>query len=45
MADKDNHRVQMFNEDGTFLSRFGSMGDGPRQLNHRQHFYIKTRIY
>ena len=33
VADRDNHRIQIFSSDGRFLSKFGSKGDGEGQLN------------
>jgi DNA-binding beta-propeller fold protein YncE len=33
VADRDNHRIQIFSSDGRFISKFGSKGDGEGQLN------------
>ncbi|VDL82060.1 unnamed protein product [Nippostrongylus brasiliensis] len=33
VADKDNHRVQMFDKNGLFVGKFGSNGHGPGQLH------------
>ena len=33
VADRDNHRIQVFSSDGRFLTKFGSKGDGSGQLN------------
>ena len=32
MADKYNHRVQLFHSNGTFAGKFGSQGSGGEQL-------------
>jgi hypothetical protein len=36
VVDKDNHRVQLFDAEGAFLTKFGTMGDGANQFNHRR---------
>lgn len=33
---QDNHRVQVFDSNGQFVSKFGSMGPGPGQLHNPQ---------
>ena len=33
VADRDNHRIQLFSGDGRFLGKFGTKGDGDGQLN------------
>ena len=33
VADRDNHRIQIFSADGKFLHKFGWKGDGDGQLN------------
>ena len=33
VADRDNHRIQIFRSDGRYLAKFGSKGDGDGQLN------------
>uniref|UniRef100_A0A0M3IUW6 RING finger protein nhl-1-like n=1 Tax=Ascaris lumbricoides TaxID=6252 RepID=A0A0M3IUW6_ASCLU len=33
---RDNHRVQVFDSNGQFVSKFGSMGPGPGQLHNPQ---------
>jgi hypothetical protein len=33
VADKDNHRVQVLNKNGTFIRKFGENGSAPGQLN------------
>ncbi len=34
MADKDNHRVQVFESDGTFVFKFGERGRGVGMFNY-----------
>ena len=33
MADTQNHRIERFDAEGTYLAEFGSRGDGPGQFN------------
>ena len=32
MADRDNHRIQIFNSEGQFVRKFGSNGNGNGQM-------------
>lgn len=34
VADKDNHRVQIFGFDGKFILKFGDKGSKPGQFNY-----------
>ena len=34
VADKDNHRVQVLDKNGTFIKKFGENGTAPGQLNY-----------
>lgn len=34
VADKDNHRIQVFNEKGEFLLKFGERGRTPGMFNY-----------
>jgi tripartite motif-containing protein 71 len=32
VCDKENHRIQVFQSDGTFVGKFGQLGNGEGQL-------------
>lgn len=40
---KDNHRVQVFDQNGNFMTKFGSNGDGLGQFNHPLFIAIHRR--
>jgi tripartite motif-containing protein 71 len=36
VADELNHRIQKFDSDGTFITKWGSQGEGDGQFTHPQ---------
>lgn len=39
---QENHRVQVFQSDGTFVGKFGSMGNRPGQLEHPHYIAVSS---
>lgn len=37
---QENHRVQVFQSDGTFVGKFGTMGNRPGQLEHPHYIAV-----
>lgn len=42
LIQKENHRVQVFQSDGTFVGKFGSMGNRPGQLEHPHYIAVSS---
>jgi tripartite motif-containing protein 71 len=42
VCDKENHRIQVFQSDGTFVAKFGSMGSKPGQLEHPHYIAVSN---
>ncbi|RLU25201.1 hypothetical protein DMN91_003293 [Ooceraea biroi] len=42
VSDRSNDRIQVYNQDGTFVRRFGSSGNGPGQFNRPAGITIDT---
>ncbi|PSN52645.1 hypothetical protein C0J52_08819 [Blattella germanica] len=42
VCDKENHRVQVFQSDGTFVGKFGSCGSKPGQLEHPHYIAVSS---
>ena len=42
VCDKENHRVQVFQSDGSFVGKFGTMGSKPGQLEHPHYVAVSN---
>lgn len=42
VCDKENHRVQVFQSDGTFVGKFGTIGSRPGQLEHPHYIAVSN---
>merc|ERR1711915_874376 len=42
VCDKENHRIQVFQSDGTFVGKFGSMGNKEGQLEHPHYIAVSS---